>query len=79
MTPGEVRPIADLRSSGLLWLLNSAALHPRGYAIALVMDDGGTVTGWQLLGDGSEPWSFEDSPDTHDAFRRAEQTLRRQR
>lgn len=72
----EVRPLAELRDSGLLWLINSVVLHPRGFAIGLNFDCDGRVDGWILIGDGSEPWHFEDSPEDHDAFRRAERTLR---
>lgn len=71
----QPRPFSELRDSGLLWLINRAVLHPRGYAIALHVDGEGEVTGWSLLGDGSEPWTFEDGPDQRDAFRRAERTL----
>jgi hypothetical protein len=70
------RPFEDLRDSGLLWLINRAVFHPRGYALALHVDDGGEVVGWSLQGDGSEPWTFEDGPEQLDAFRRAEATLR---
>jgi hypothetical protein len=48
----------ELRSSGLLWLINAAVLHPRGYALSLAQL-GGTIVGWRLLGDGSEPWQFD--------------------
>lgn len=75
----EPRPFADLRDSGLLWLLNRAALHPRGYAIALHYDDDGNATGWSLVGDGSEPITFLDGPDQLDAFLRVERTLGRGR
>lgn len=65
------RPI-DLRESGLLWLVNRAVFHPRGFALAVETD--GSLS---LLGDGSEPWKFE-LPSDHedDLFRRAEATLR---
>lgn len=55
------RPFSDLRAVGLLWLINTALLHPRGYALALHSDDEGNATGWSLLGDGSEPWYFDPS------------------
>lgn len=64
------RPFADLRDSGLLWLINRVVFHPRGYALALHFEDtpdrnlaeGGEVTGWSILGDGTEPWSMGDPP-----------------
>jgi hypothetical protein len=61
------RPWQDLKTTGLLWLINAAVLHPRGYALALVYRGGDhdEPIGWQLLGDGSEAWVFlnEDSQD----------------
>lgn len=54
------RPFADLMHSGLLWLINTTALHPRGFALALVLR-GDEVTGWNLIGDGTEPWVFLDA------------------
>lgn len=60
----------DLRDDGVLWMVNRTVFHPRGYALAV--DDTGTLT---LLGDGSEPWSFDlresDGTDREDElFRR---------
>lgn len=66
----EGRPFNELRDSGLLWLINRAVFHPRGYAIGLnyridperdPISAGGDCTGWTLLGDGSEPWSMGDA------------------
>lgn len=63
--PTDPRPFEDLRPTGLLWLINAAVFHPRGFALALCYD-GGRLAGWRLLGDGSEPWRFEgDSIDRH--------------
>ena len=60
--PGPLtrRPFADLRATGLLWLINASVLHPRGFALALAYDDHGEAIGWELLGDGGEPWVFPD-------------------
>lgn len=44
----------DLRGDGLLWLINAAVLHPRGFALAVNSESGAL----SLLGDGSEPWMF---------------------
>lgn len=75
--PLAPRPIADLRSSGLLWLINRTVFHPRGMALALVAGDDGEIAGWRLTGDGSEVMWF--SPDDElDLFARAEATLREQ-
>lgn len=57
------RPFSEFREHGLLWLVNAAVFHPRGFALAFDVEDDGTVTGWGLLGDGTEPWHFEDPPD----------------
>lgn len=54
----------DLRDDGLLWLINRVVFHPRGFGLAMVIDDAGSCLGWQLQGDGTEPWSFpvDDEP-----------------
>jgi hypothetical protein len=73
------RPFDDLRASGLLWLINRALLHPRGYALALHVE-GGEAVGWSLLGDGSEPWRYDETDvDEREPFRRLQQTLREAR
>lgn len=63
----------DLRSSGLLWLINRQVFHPRGFALALEQVDG-RIVGWSLLGNGSEVWRFGESEDEH--FAAAQETLR---
>lgn len=69
------RPLRELSESGLLWLINAVVFHPRGYALALAMNTvTGEVTGWDLLGDGREPWRYAD--DCDDRFAAAEATLR---
>ena len=59
LPPDLPRPFAELRDTGLLWLINRQVFHPRGYALALHWADG-DVVGWSLLGDGTTPWNFED-------------------
>lgn len=60
VNPSTIRPWIELKSSGLLWLLNASVLHPRGFALALVRDPRSReIVGWRLLGDGSEPWRFD--------------------
>lgn len=58
------RPFHEMRDSGLLWLINRAVFHPRGYALALHFEgeppELGECIGWSLLGDGAEPWIFVD-------------------
>lgn len=60
----EERPLKDLSTSGLLWLINRTVFHPRGFALGLVLGETGTATGWMLLGDGSEPWQFDDASES---------------
>jgi hypothetical protein len=59
----------QFRDLGFLWLLNTTALHPRGYAIAFHWAAGADPEvnepiGWSIMGDGSEPWTFVDAPGT---------------
>lgn len=74
----DIRPLAELRTSGLLWLINRVVFHPRGFAVALHATDAGEVVGWQLLGDGGEVWSFSEEADEA-SFLVAEETLKRAR
>lgn len=69
------RPLEELRDSGLLWLINRVVFHPRGVALALELDDRQRVVGWNLIGDGSAPWSFPSEVDD-ELFAKAETTLR---
>lgn len=57
------QPFAELREGGLLWLINRVVFHPRGFALGLTFDDDGNCLGWDLLGDGSEPWAFAEADD----------------
>lgn len=59
----------EFRDKGLLWAINSQVFHPRGYAVMFILDDEGNVTGWELLGNGSEVWSF-DSETNDSGFER---------
>lgn len=68
------RDFRELSESGLLWLINAVVFHPRGFALALSMDTlTGTVGGWELLGDGTEPWRYAEDIDAR--FAAAEATL----
>lgn len=53
----------DLRSNGLLWLINRVVFHPRGYALGFVYDDSKEIVGWTMYGNGSEPWIFSENED----------------
>lgn len=61
----EIRPFSQLSTTGLLWLINKAVLHPRGFALALDYDsaDSDEPLGWSLYGDGKEPWTFAEGID----------------
>lgn len=48
----------NLVDSGLLWLINAAILHPRGYALTATVGIDGKVKDLYVQGDGSEPWCF---------------------
>lgn len=70
-----MRDLAELHESGLLWLINRQVFHPRGYALALTVENG-TAVGWDLLGDGTGPWSFSEDIDEALHLANAERTLR---
>lgn len=66
------RPVADLSSSGVLWLINRVVFHPRGFALAIDPDNGT----WGIIGDGSEPWRYDaESVDEDALFAAVQQTL----
>lgn len=68
-TAGD-RPFADLSATGLLWMINRALLHPRGFALAITVDKiTGQATGWQILGHGDEPWTFGSGTEEATHFR----------
>lgn len=64
----ENRPFSEFRNQGLLWLINTTVFHPRGYAIGFDIDDEGNVTGWSLIGDGSEPWQYSCDDEIQEAL-----------
>jgi hypothetical protein len=73
---GELQALNTLPESGLLWLINRVVFHPRGLALALYQEEGGEITGWQMLAaDEGEPFSFSNRDD-ETGYRRAEATLR---
>jgi hypothetical protein len=60
----SAKTFEEFREVGLLWALNRYLLHPRGYAIAFHFDKPfNEVIGWELLGDGSEVWAFDEETD----------------
>jgi hypothetical protein len=78
------RPLHELIDSGLLWLVNATVFHPRGLALALHFDgledpssDNADIVGWSLVAaEPGEPFTFPDSPEVHERFRRAEHMMR---
>lgn len=60
------RADVDLQSDGLLWLINRALFHPRGFALAVKFDGS-----FELWGNGDEPWRFEQI-DEDELFAKAE-------
>lgn len=78
VSPAPDRPArewVELRSSGLLWLVNRVVFHPRGFAMAVVTDEHGDVAGWRLDGDGRAPWRFPDDVDERELLARVERFL----
>lgn len=67
----EIRQWDDLRTHGLLWLINRAVFHPRGYALGFVMD-ADTPIGWTISGDGSEPWQYASEVDERELFEKVQ-------
>ena len=57
------RPFHELSDEGLLWLINRTTFHPRGYALSVNKADDGTWLGWNILGDGTEVWTFSAEAD----------------
>jgi hypothetical protein len=74
----SARPFSELRDSGLLWLINTTVLHPRGFGLALHYPhlNATEPDGWVLNGDGTEAWVFEDGADLQKAFADAQALLR---
>lgn len=69
---GGPRSFTELSPSGLLWLINAAVFHPRGFALAITVRDGEAI-GWDIQGDGTEPWRYANNMDHR--FAAAEATL----
>lgn len=74
------RPFSEFRTEGILWLLNTSVMHPRGFALVFHYD--GTdpepqtePTGWSIIGDGTEPWVMQDGPDNNARFEAFEALL----
>ncbi|MDB5069616.1 MAG: putative phage protein [Candidatus Eremiobacteraeota bacterium] len=65
----NARPFEDLSLTGLLWLFNRAVLHPRGFTLVVITGDDGRAIGWQITGDGTQPFVFD--PETDDEKFRA--------
>lgn len=69
---GDVRPFRELmEDTGLLWLINRTVFHPRGFALALVFadDEREQPLGWQLVGDGTAVWAYDEAEHATEAER----------
>lgn len=56
----------DLRTTGLLWLINRVVFHPRGFCLGLYADNDEepfNIVGWQIKGNGSETFNFKPEDD----------------
>lgn len=74
----QLRPFRELSESGLLWLINRTVFHPQGYALGIRIDSEENAVGWELLGDGSEPFVYGgDGSDEVEQLQAARETLRR--
>lgn len=57
----SVARLRKFHADGLLYLVNTSVLHPRGFALTLHVDDEtGDPIGLSVSGDGTEPWCFGD-------------------
>lgn len=56
----DVARLRRFHAEGLLYLVNTSVLHPRGFALTLHADDDGNPIGLSVQGDGTEPWCFGD-------------------
>lgn len=76
-TDDEARPFRELmEDTGLLWLINRMVFHPRGFALALVFadEDRQNPVGWQLVGDGTQVWTYDPAEAVTEAERFAAAT-----
>jgi hypothetical protein len=65
----------DLRTDGLLWLINRTVFHPRGFALAYDLPAGT----FELWGNGDEPWQYQLEGEENDLFLAAEAAFARVR
>lgn len=50
--------LARFHEEGLVWLVNAAVLHPRGWALTIHISEEGEPTHLSIQGDGRERWCF---------------------
>lgn len=50
----------ELRDSGLLWWLNTEALHPYGLALGLQYNEDGEAVGYKIYKSEDGFWEFDD-------------------
>lgn len=75
----QPRPLADMSDTGLLWYINKAALHPRGFALALHYAKDGKCEGWSIIGDGAESWVMGEHINEDEKFAAMEALLQEAR
>lgn len=67
LTDAQRETLNQFRADGLLWMVNAAILHPRGYALTVHINDAGDPIGLSVQGDGVEPWCFESLDNVRDS------------
>ena len=55
---------SELRDSGLLWWLNTKALHPYGLNLGLSIDDSGEIVGYTIHQSDEGPWEYDEEFET---------------
>lgn len=62
-------PLEALRDSGILLMINMQVFHPRGAALSVVLDENDSVIGFEILGDGTEPWHYVVDPEIDEKWK----------
>lgn len=65
----------EFRSKGLLLLANMHTFHPLGYALAVAENEDGSIHHFEIMGDGTEPWHFEESDQVDNKWTEAKNLL----
>lgn len=70
----------EFRSRGVLWAVNRVLFHPRGFALAIhqskfALPGEETFRGFQIWGNGDEPWTYDAPVDENERMRAFEALL----